>query len=829
MRIGTGHALRQLRREWRSGELVALALSLLVAVGAVTAVSAHGERIERSLMRGAGEIIAADLKVSGRQPIPDNWLARANTAGLASAEVATFPSVIFRDGITQLIAVKGVSSGYPLRGELTIRSADPGPASDVNWGPTAGEAWVETRLLSVLGLELGDQLELGSAQFTVSAVIAYEPDKGESFVSLAPRVMVRLGDLKKSGLLGPASRAQYALLVAGTELAVERFRQGIAPLLGLDYRIIDLKEAQLQVGSTLQRAQNFIGLAALGAILLAGIAIAVSAGRYAARHRTNVALLRCFGADRAAVLGLHVRVLLLLALLVGSIGVALGYGVESVIAQIARQVLTGELGSTGWRSAATSLGLGVVLLLGFSVPALATLNTVTPIQVLQRGAVTAAARWRHLYYVLPVAALALLALAQSTDIKIVTYVLGGSIAGLLAMMGLSAVLLRALKAISRGVGVSWRFGLARLFRHTLSSSLQIASISLGLTIILLLTLVRAQLFAAWQTRLPANAPNYFLANIQPHEQAGVDELFTQAGVSATYAPMAVGRLVSINGQIPDPAQYPDARASSRIEGNLNFSWAENLPSGNSLEAGTWWGEGPRHGQVSLARSWAEPLGVHIGDQLGFQVGAQELQATISSIRSVTWDSFEPNFFILFPPGAFPLTPRTLLTAIHLDEPQEVLLADLARGFPTVNIIDIGAILAQVRRIIDIVSLGLNLVFGFTVAAGALVLVATLSATRDARVYEAAVLKALGCDRRRLLASLNTEFLVMGALAGTVAAVAAALIGRILATRVFYIDYTPNLLLLLVSVSAAVLLVWLASRAGMRKVLATPPALVLKEA
>jgi putative ABC transport system permease protein len=221
--------------------------------------------------------------------------------------------------------------------------------------------------------------------------------------------------------------------------------------------------------------------------------------------------------------------------------------------------------------------------------------------------------------------------------------------------------------------------------------------------------------------------------------------------------------------------------------------------------------------------------VHIGDQLGFQVGAQELQATISSIRSVTWDSFEPNFFILFPPGAFPLTPRTLLTAIHLDEPQEVLLADLARGFPTVNIIDIGAILAQVRRIIDIVSLGLNLVFGFTVAAGALVLVATLSATRDARVYEAAVLKALGCDRRRLLASLNTEFLVMGALAGTVAAVAAALIGRILATRVFYIDYTPNLLLLLVSVSAAVLLVWLVSRVGMRRVLATPPALVLKEA
>ena len=829
MRFSLRHGARQFWRDWRSGEMLALGGALLTAVAAVSAVGSFSDRVESSLQRGAGEVIASDIKLTARARVPDEIETKARSTGLSTARTVVFPTVLFIDGETLLASIKGVTPEYPLRGMLGLQGdSDREESVRSAHGPDRGQAWVDKRLLTSLGLRLGDRLDIGEVSLNLEAVLEYEPDRGGQFFSFSPRVLAHYSDVEASGLLGPSSRATHALLAAGPLDEVIRFREFLDAQAFEGIRIVDLESAQQQVGATVGASTEFIGLASLGTLFIAGIAILVASRRYVDRRRRHAALLRCFGATGPTVLLIHLQTLVMMGVAWGFFGAVLGFGAQELMTRLLGEVFSLGAGKAGFGAILISLLLGLVLLIGFSGPQLARLMRVAPMEVLRRTEAQRALISDALWYSAPILALFLLAVQQSGQSQLVFYVLAGIVCALVLMMAASFGLIRLLKRSARGVGVSWRFGLGRLYRDPIATTFQIAAMGLGLTVLVTLSLVRGQLFDSWESRVPSGSPNFFLANVQDYEQPEVSEFFQEnLSQSLEFTPMATGRLVTINGRVPTAEEYPDPRTASRIEGNLNFSWAKEMPRGNSLIEGDWWQPGTKDRVVSLAESWAQPLRVKVGDRIGVRVGSEIIDAEIANLRRVQWESFNPNFFVLFPPGVFEDAPHSFLSSVRLEEEQQDVLVDLSRRFPTVNIIDIGAILGQVRRLMEIVGVALNLVFGFTLAAGVAVLFAVMQSSHDARVREAAMLKVLGCDYSRLTRALNTEFIVIGVVAGIIAAAAATLTGWLLATRVLELEYTPQLSVVIISILVSIVLVWAVSRSGVRSALQAPPQATLK--
>ena len=829
MRFSLRHGTRQFWRDWRSGEMLALGGALLTAVAAVSAVGSFSDRIESSLQRGAAEVIASDIKITARREIPKEIETRAQSVGLSTARTVVFPTVLFIEGQTLLASIKGVTSEYPLRGTLGLRGEpDRAEMTRAAHGPDRGHAWVDKRLLTTLGLRLGDRLDIGEISLNLEAVLEYEPDRGGQFFSFSPRILAHRADVEASGLLGPSSRATHALLAAGAAGQVAEFRRFLEAQSFDGIRTVDLESAQQQVGATVGASTEFIGLASLGTLFIAGIAILVASRRYVDRRRRHAALLRCFGASGRTVLLIHIQTLVMMGVVWGFFGAALGFGIQELMTRLLGEVFSLGAGKAGVGAVWISLILGLVLLIGFSAPQLARLMRVAPMEVLRRTETPRRLISDVLWYSVPVLVLVLLAVQQSGQSQLVFYVLVGIISALAVMMGVSFGLIRILKRSARGVGVSWRFGLGRLYRDPVSTTFQIAAIGLGLTVLVTLSLVRGQLFDSWESRVPPGSPNFFLANVQDYEQQGVAQFFRdRLGQSLDFIPMATGRLVTINGRVPTTDAYPDPRTVSRIEGNLNFSWSKEIPRDNTLVAGEWWQPGTSEPVVSLAESWAEPLRVQVGDRIGVRVGSETIEASIANLRKVRWESFNPNFFVLFPPGVFNQAPHSFLSSTRIEEEQQDVLVELSRQFPTVNIIDIGAILRQVRHLMEIVGVALNLVFGFTLAAGAAVLFAVMQSSHDARVREAAMLKVLGCDRSRLMRALNTEFVVIGLVAGVIAAATATLTGWLLATRVLELEYAPQFSVIGISILLSIVLVWMVSRSGVRTALTTPPQATLR--
>jgi putative ABC transport system permease protein len=539
-------------------------------------------------------------------------------------------------------------------------------------------------------------------------------------------------------------------------------------------------------------------------------------------------LLRCFGASGRVILAIHIQTLVMMAGVWGLAGAGIGFAVQELMTLMLGEVFAIGTGKVGMEAVLVSLILGLVLLIGFSVPQLARLMRVAPIEVLRRTDSPRRTLRDALWYLVPVIVLLLLAVQQAGQRDLVLYALLGIFVSLAGMMAMSLGLIALMKRLVRGAGVSWRFGLGRLYRDPISTTFQISAIGLGLTVLVTLSLVRGQLFDSWESSLPLESPNFFLANVQDFEKAQVGAFFKERlGEAPGFTPMATGRLVTINGRVPTAADYPDPRTASRIEGNLNFSWAPEVPADNTIIAGRWWQTGTRDPVVSLAKSWADPLGVTVGDRIGVQVGAETIEARIANLREVRWESFNPNFFVLFPPGVFKNAPHTFLSAVRLEESRQDALVALSRQFPTVNIIDIGAILGQVRHLMKVVGVALNLVFGFTLIAGAAVLFAVMQASHDSRIRDAAVLKVLGCNRPRLLQALNTEFAVIAIVAGVIAAGAASLTGWLLASQAFNLDYAPGLAPIATSILLSVVIVWLVSRSGVEAALRSPPQATLR--
>jgi putative ABC transport system permease protein len=822
-------ALRMLRREWRAGELKVLAAALVIAVASVSGVGFFTDRMARAMEAGATDLLGADLLVESRIPAREQAQAQARALGLASARTVAFRSVVLAGDKLQLAEAKFVSDGYPLRGQLKVADAPYGPDRPASGGPARGEVWPDARIASLLEVGVGDRIKLGNLQLRIAHILAYEPDRGGDMFSIAPRVMAHLADLEGTGLVQPGSRVRYRLLLGGDAAGIDAMRAWLTAHAAPGEQVQGVRDARPEIRNALARAGQFLGLAALVAVLLAGVAVALSARRYAERHVDAAALLRCLGASQQRVLAIHALQLGVLGIAACAVGVAAGWAVQAALAGLISSLLLANLPPPSLLPALQGSAIGLSALLGFALPPLLALRRVPPARVLRRE--LGNARARALPAVLLAAAtVAALVAWQARDLKLALYVLGGGALAVCALLLAAWLTVKLLAGMRTRVGVSWRFGVANVVRRAGASAVQVAAFGLGLSMLLLLTLVRADLLGEWQASLPPDAPNYFLVNVQPAEVEPMRALLADNGLAAAdLYPMIRGRITAINARPVTPDTVADPRGQNRLEHGFNLSYASRLQPDNRVVAGRFWpAAGPVRAQVSIEQGIAAAMGLKLGDRLTFTVGGRLVDATLTSLREVEWDSFNVNFFVVTSPDVLADIPATYITSFHLPPERRAALLDLVRAFPTVTVIDVDAMLGKVREIMDRASLGVEYVFLFTLLAGLTVLYAAVQATLDERRYETAVLRTLGAGRRRVLAGLAAEFVLLGALAGLLAAAAATGIGAVVARQVLALSYRPDALVWVVGLLGGAAVVAAAGVLGTWQVVRHPPMTTLRE-
>lgn len=849
-RIGlVRQSARMTARDWRAGELTMLLLALVLAVAALSSVGFLADRLQQGLERDARRMIAADFVVRADHPVDAAFLDEARALGLHTATTAIFPSMVARiggggagdDGLSnaRLAAVKAVSASYPLRGALRIASGANAPDRRADGIPAKGTVWVDPQLLETLHAHVGDVVQLGNRRFAIGAVITRELDRGFAFINFSPRVMVRADELASTGLIGYGSRVIYRLLVAGDDAAVARFasfaheRVDGGNLRGV--ALESLKDGQPQVRETLDRAGHFLRLVALLTALLAAVAIAMAAHRYTRRHLDGCAVMRCLGLGERELRALVTLEFAFVGLTGGLLGAALGYAGHFALLVWLGQLIAATLPQPSVLPAIEGVGAGLVLLFGFALPPLLPLTRVPPIRVLRREW-DGHARTAWWAYAVGIALFGALLVLAAGELKLGGIVAGGFFVGLVVFTAVARAALWACARIARSEGgrcvaasVGWRYALASLERRGWASALQMTALAIGLMCLLLIAMTRDDLVAGWRKSTPPDAPNEFLIDIQPDErQAVVDYLRAHGIADVTLEPMVRGRLVSIDGKRIVPESYKNDDARRLVDREFNLSYRSALPDDNRVVAGQWYG-GATRPEISIEAGLAKLIGVKLGDVLRFDVTGMSTDAPVTSVRKLDWGTFKVNFFVLMPPAALEKFPATFITSFHLPAERRAVLDGLIAAHPNVTAIDTTPILAQVQHVLDQVIGAVQFLFAFTLAAGLLVLYAALAGTRDERVRESALLRALGASHRQVRSVHVAEFAVVGALAGLMAAAGAQALGIVLATRVFDFHLDVDPWLLPAGIAAGIACSGVGGWLSLRRVLSRPAAQSLRDA
>jgi len=808
-------AVRTLAREWRSGELGVLLLALTIAVSALTAVGFVVSRVSAAVELQASEVLAADLRLVSANPLPEAYLEEARRRGLATATSVGVLSIVFHGDVSQLSAVRAVGPAYPLRGTVVVAAESFGaPENAASGVPPRGEVWPESRLLAAIGAEVGDEVSIGAANFRVGRALVTRPDQGSSFAELAPSLLLNALDLPATQVIQPGSRARYAQLFAGGRGDVEAFKAWIGENKQAGERVLDITESSPQVRDATDRAGRFLSLASLVAVLLCSIAVAMAARRYVQRHLDSVALMKTLGATRAFTLTVSLVQLGLLALIAAAIGAAAGFVAQAWLVRALRGLLAvATLPPPSLMPIAMAIVAAFAVLAGFALPPLLQLSRVPAIRVLRRDVgppplVIWLAFWP--------AVIALVGLIYWV-VRDVPLVLGftAGLAAFVAVLALCGVLLVRLTGSLRSrVGVAWRYGIANLARRRAESVVQVVAFGLGIMVLLLLALVRRDLLEDWRASLPADVPNFFFVNIPAAERGDFLAFIDEAGAEASRAlPMIRGRLTTINERPIEGMSFDDEGLATREQ---NLTWASDLGDDNQIVAGRWW-QPQDMGQplVSIATEFRDSVGLKLGDRLGFDIAGERFDVTVASIRQVKWDSFQPNFFLVFPPGLLDATAGTWMTSAYFAPGKPRPIAQLVRRFPSVSVFDMDSILGQVRGVIDKAAIAVQSVFVFTLLAGLTVLLAAVQASRDERRFESAMLRTLGASRRTVRAGVLAEFVTLGLLAGLLAAAGASVGGYLIAKYVLEVTYTFDAWVWVWGLGAGAVLVagggWLATR------------------
>jgi putative ABC transport system permease protein len=791
-------AAQQAWRDLRAGELRLVLVAVLLAVAALTAVGFFADRLQAGLTRDAAQLLGGDAVISSDRPLPPAFEARARADGLVTARTAAFPSMARapdeKGGASRLVAVKAVTSGYPLRGRLTVDDGHGEQA--VQAGPAPGEVWADAAVLDGLGLKLGDTLMLGDARLRLVRIIVIEPDRGAGFLNLAPRVMLNEADLQATGLIQPASRVTYRLAAAapaGREAAARAFTQWAGSTIkqqGLrGTRVESLEQGRPEMRQTLDRAEKFLNLVALLAALLAAVAVAIAARDFVQRHLDDCAMLRVLGLPQRRIAGAFAIEFLGLGLLASGAGVAAGLAMHTVFVALLGSLVPAGLPAPGLWPALFGLGVGLTLLLGFGLPPVLQLARVPPLRVIRRdvGSVRPASLGVLLAGAASFAAL-LLAVARDATLGLIAV---GGFATALALFALFAWLAVAglRRAVPEARAPRWLVLATRqIAARPAFSVLQVSALAVGLMALALLVLLRTDLIDSWRASTPQDAPNRFVINVQPDQAAAFRAALAETGVAPGYDwyPMIRGRLVAINGQPTGERFAGDERARRTIEREFNLSHVRAMPAHNQVVAGHWT-DGESDG-LSIEQGVAQTLGVRLGDTLRFDIAGTLHEARISSVRKVDWGSMRANFFVLYPVDEMPGLPATFMAAFRAPE-RAGFDNELTARFPNLTVIDVSASVRQLQQVLDQVIRAVEFLFSFTLATGLAVLFAAVSATREARAREYAVMRACGAGARLLGQVQRVELLGVGALAGLLATLAAVAVGGALARYAFEFPWT----------------------------------------
>lgn len=842
-------AWRQTRRDLRAGELRLLAVAVVLAVAALTAVGFFADRLNNGLQRDARQLLGGDAVVASDKPAPADIVAKARALGLVVAQTVEFPSMgrasDAQGGATRLVSVKAVTPGYPLRGRLQVRDGltpAEAPVRVATSAPEPGTVWVDAALLDALALRLGDSLLLGDASLRIARVIVVEPDRGAGFMAFAPRVLMAEADLAATALIQPASRVTYRMAVAAPgsgslagsrgDAAVREFVREIeeqikaVPLRGT--RVDSFSSGRPEMRQTLDRAEKFLNLVALLSALLSAVAVGIAARDFAERHLDDCAMLRVLGLAQRRIAGAYALEFGLVGLAASAIGAALGFAVHFVFVLLLAGLLDAQLPAASIWPALFGLGVGLTLLAAFGLPPVLQLASVPPLRVIRRdvGGLKASS---VLVLGAGTAGFVALLMAVSADTKLGLIAVGGFAAAvaLFALLGWLAVrLLR--RAVPEAHAPRWLVLATRqVAARPAFAVVQIASLAVGLLALVLLVLLRTDLIASWRRATPADAPNRFVINLQPEQAEPFRRLIQEAGVKRyDLYPMIRGRLVSINERNVTAADFTEDRAARLVEREFNLSHTATLPPHNPVTAGRWVPDEP--GAISIEEGLAQTLSLKLGDQLTFDIAGQRVSARITSLRKVDWGSFRVNFFAIFPAAQMPELPHSYISAYRA--PMTPGFDNtLTRTFPNITNVDVSASIAQVQRVLDQVIRAIEFLFGFTLAAGLVVLFAAVSATRESRAREFAVMRAMGAGARLLRQVQRAELLGVGALAGALASAAALVVGWLLARFAFEFSWTPAPWVPLAGAAAGALLALAAGWWGLREVLLRPVLETLRRA
>src|ERR1700730_398573 len=704
-------ALRNLWRDLKSGELSVLLLALTVAVLSLTAVGFFTSRISQGGRAQAAELLAAHLRLESPSPIPEPYFAEAHARGIRSARILTFPTAIFSGSSSQLAALNAVTASYPLRGPVRIADAPFGVARTTDRIPNRGEVSIDARIIAQLQITLGSPLRIGAASFRVTQVLDYRPDQGTGFVNLAPAALLNYDDVASTELIQPGSRGTYAGLFAGPAAATADFREYLVSNKSPGERLREVDESSRQLNSAIDRASRFLNLASLASVLLAAVAVAMGARRYAARHIDTVALMKCMGASQGFVLAISIIELTLLAVFAVAIGALLGYLAQEGLAWLLRDLIRTELPPASLAPLPIALVTVLAMLIGFALPPLLQLKSTPPARVLRKSVSAPPLRY-GLSYVFALAALFAILWSLVRDTELVLSVLAGVLGVGCVLTGAGYGLVRLTGRLRGGVGIAWRYGLANVSRRGGGSVVQIVAFGLGLMVLLLLAVVRGDLLADWRRSLPNDVPNNFLINIRPDERRSLEDFLQAHGLGQPQMyPMVRARITAINAVPAESIKLKGENGRGVLEREQNLTWAATLMDDNELIAGRWWGpDDLGKPLVSISSEYQESLGLKLGDTLAFDVAGEALNVTVASIRKIRWDSFRPNFFLVFPPKLLDGAAGTYMTSIYLTEKQRPALVGLVRQFPTVSVFDVDAILKQIRDIMDRASLAVQDVF-----------------------------------------------------------------------------------------------------------------------
>jgi putative ABC transport system permease protein len=836
---------------------------MIMAVTSVSGIALFTDRLERALLQESATMLAADRVMSARELPPRELLSEAQAGGLATAEFISFASMAFSDQSNLLVSAKAVSDAYPLRGSLQIADQLFGqPYISLQGGPARGEVWLESRALSSLDIDIGDMVYVGESEFTVSQILVLEPDRqqGGMMDNAGPRLLMHLDDVPATNVIQAGSRVSYSYLFAGEQDALETYSTWVRDQYEGLYRLRDVREESAEVSEALSRGESFLLLGSLFAVLLAGVAIALTARRYSERHFDYAAIMKTLGCTSNQISAIYFCILFALLVIAVVVGSVLGWALHEGILRLLQSVIPIALPEASGMPFVMGAMTALICLFAFALPPLLALKHTSPLRVLRKD-IGDAPLSTALPYVFGLAGGLILILWYSQNLLITGILVAGVFSVAVVLSLLSYVLLRTGTAAGMRAGSAWMLAMSAVRRRRRQSVLQVLVFSLTIMCLLTLGLLRTDLIADWQAQLPENTPNHFMMNINRDQVDGMQNYLEQNSLQPNpFYPMMSAGLLQVNGA-PAPLPWdnddegqrgapssvtersadelaPELQATTldetgaesdrprRVE-NRQVTYTAELPPDNEVVAGTWWGDEARPNEVSVELDYAQRLGVQLGDELVFRLGQDEVTVNVSSFRTVRWDNMQPNFFFIFSPGTLEFIGATYLSTLLLQGEQKILLNDLLRQYPTIVVLEVDALIEQIQTIIAQVSSAVELIAVLVLIAGALVLLSCVNATLDDRFRENAILRTLGAGRKLIMSSLLIEFAFIGLLAGVIATLGAEISVYYLQVEVFQQEFSPHYWVWFAGPIAGTLIIAGLGVGATRRVVNTSPLAVLR--